>query len=274
MKPIHVFNKPTAFALTAILLSTCVLSLFSCAKKMDDKLVIYAYDSFTSDWGTGPAVIPAFEKATGIKVELVSTGDAGQTLARLIGEKDAPKADIIVGIDGNLAPKAIAADVLQAYKPKAAKNVPSNLMLDKDWRLTPYDYGTFAIIWDSEKLAVPPASLEDLTKPEYAKKLILMDPRTSSPGLGFLAWTKAVYGDKLADYWKRLSPSILTMSPGWDTGYGLFTKGEAPLVLSYTTSPAYHAQYETAGRYKALEFPEGHPVQVEGAGIVKGAAHR
>ncbi|MFH2116330.1 MAG: thiamine ABC transporter substrate-binding protein [Spirochaetota bacterium] len=251
---------------------------FSCsAGKVSDAdkvLVVYAYDSFVSQWGPGPVVIPLFEEATGIKVELIGAGDGGQVLARVIDERKAPKADIIIGIDNHLLPKAISADVLEPYKPSGSSGISSELILDDEWRLTPFDWGTFAIIWDSEQLAVPPSSLEDLTKSEYSKKLILMDPRTSTPGLGFLAWTKAVYGDGLAEYWKRLAPSVLTMAPGWDTGYGLFTTGEAPLVLSYTTSPAYHAEYETAGRYRALEFPEGHPVQIEGAGIVKGAKNR
>jgi len=247
---------------------------FSCVVKSNAQLVIYAYDSFASEWGPGPVVIPAFEKATGIKVEIVVPGDAGQVLARAIGEKKKPVADILVGLDSNLLPKALAAGVLSEYRPKGLSRIPDQLVLDANWHLTPYDWGTFAIMWDSEKLTDPPASLEDLTKPEYAKKLILMDPRTSTPGLGFLSWTESVYGNQLGDYWKRLSPTILTMSPGWDTGYGLFTSGEAPLVISYTTSAAYHAEYETAGRYKALEFIDGHPVQIEGAGIVAGARHR
>jgi len=120
----------------------------------------------------------------------------------------------------------------------------------------------------------PPASLEDLTKPEYSKKIILMDPRTSTPGLGFLAWTQAVYKDGWKDYWKRLAPSILVMTPGWDTGYGLFTKGEAPLVLSYSTSPAYHKAYEKTERYKALVFAEGHSAQIELAGILTSSRHK
>jgi thiamine transport system substrate-binding protein len=264
-------------SLTASFLLLLLLAASCSSKKpqeADTTLVIYAYDSFVSKWGPGPVVIPLFEEATGIKVELIAAGDAGQVLARVIDEKKAPKADVIIGIDNHLLPKAILADVLDSYEPVGASDISPELILDKQWRLTPYDWSTFAIIWDSEKLAVPPASLEELTKAEFSKKLILMDPRTSTPGLGFLAWTQAVYGAGLADYWKRLAPSVLTMAPGWDTGYGLFTRGEAPLVLSYTTSPAYHAEYETAGRYRALEFPEGHPVQIEGAGIVKGAKNR
>jgi thiamine transport system substrate-binding protein len=250
-----------------------LLLVLSCNRPKETKLIIYSYDSFTSDWGPGPAIIAEFEAQTGIKVELVGIGDAGQTLARIIEQKNRPEADLIIGIDNHLLPKALEAAVLERYRPALADSVPAKLILDQDWHLTPFDYGTFAIIWDSHKLANPPRSLEDLTRPEYERSLILMDPRTSSPGLGFLAWTHKVYGNALADYWKRLAPSILAMTPGWSTGYGLFTKGEAPLVISYTTSAAYHAEYETAGRYIALEFPEGHPIQIEGIGLVKGAAN-
>lgn len=32
----------------------------------------------------------------------------------------------------------------------------------------------------------------------------------------------------------------VTVTKGWSEAYGLFLKGESDLVLSYTTSPAYH----------------------------------
>jgi thiamine transport system substrate-binding protein len=43
--------------------------------------------------------------------------------------------------------------------------------------------------------------------------------------------------------------------------------------LSYTTSPAYHLEYEKTERYRAALFPEGHYLQVEGIGLLKGAKH-
>ena len=52
--------------------------------------------------------------------------------------------------------------------------------------------------------------------------------------------------------WSRLRPRVLTVTPGWSEAYGLFVKGEAPLVLSYTTSPAYHRFAEKSERYAAL----------------------
>jgi len=246
----------------------------SCGSPGRPGLTVYTYDSFVSEWGPGPRIATLFEKSTGIKVSLVSKGDAGQLLSSLLLEKDKPRADLAIGIDNLLAPKALAAGLFSPYRPAPAADIPPELILDKDWRLSPYDYGHFAIIWDSERLAAPPASLEELTLPKYARKLIIMDPRTSTPGLGLLAWSQAVYGQQWRGFWKRLRPSVLAMTPGWDSGYGLFTKGEAPLVLSYATSPAYHKEAERSERYKALSFPEGHVMQIEGAGILAGAARR
>ena len=65
------------------------------------------------------------------------------------------------------------------------------------------------------------------------------------------------------DYWERLRPNLLTITDGWSAAYGMFTKGEVPIVLSYVTSPAYHVKYEQTERYKALDFPEGMFRQVE-----------
>ena len=44
-------------------------------------------------------------------------------------------------------------------------------------------------------------------------------------------------------------------------------------MLSYTTSPAYHLEYDKTERYKAALFPQGHAAQIETAGILKSARH-
>lgn len=236
------------------------------------EVVVYAYDSFTAEWGLGPELVKLFEAKSGYTVTLISCGDAGQVLSRAALEKKAPNADVLIGIDNNLLDAARKENILQPYKgANAEKVVAKDLRFANDWLLTPYDWGYFAIIFDTESLITPPASLADLTKGEYAKKLILMDPRMSTPGAGFLAWTLAVYGKEYASYWTALKKNILTLAPGWDTGYGLFTSGEAPLVISYTTSPAYHVEYDKTDRYQALIFSDGHIRQIEGLGVVKGA---
>ncbi len=238
-----------------------------------DSITIYCYDSFASEWGPGPALAEGFTTQTGIQVELVAPGDAITILTKAIMEKDAPEADLLIGPDNNLLARTLAEDILEPYDAPALSEVPRELKFDDSNHLLPFDWGYFAICYDSEVISNPPASLEELTSEEYAKSLVLMDPRTSSPGMGFLLWTRAVYGDNFMDYWNRLSGSVLSVTESWSNGYGLFTSGEAPLVLSYSTSPVYHKMWEETDRYKALAFEEGNYLQIEGAGVIKGAAN-
>ncbi|MGL4680669.1 MAG: thiamine ABC transporter substrate-binding protein, partial [Plesiomonas shigelloides] len=97
-------------------------------------------------------------------------------------------------------------------------------------------------------------------------KVIYQDPRTSTPGLGLLLWMKSVYGDQAAEAWQKLAGKTVTVTKGWSEAYGLFLKGEADMVLSYTTSPMYHLISENNPDYKAANFAEGHYLQVEVAG--------
>jgi len=237
---------------------------------VEKTLLVYCYDSFASEWGPGPAIAAAFEESTGIKIVLEAPGDAVTLLTQLSMEKENPRADVVVGLDNNLVDRTLEEDILIPYRPALLDQVREELILDDTHHLTPFDWGFFAMCYDSEKLSNPPKSLEELTDASYKDSIILMDPRTSTPGMGFFLWVQSVYGDQWLDYWKRLKPNVLTISESWSTGYGLFTGGEAPLVLSYSSSPAYHVEFEENERYQALIFPEGHPVQVEGAGIVKG----
>ncbi len=270
MKKVH-----TLFVLTSLV---CAI-LTGCKKssKVDSarlsEVIIYSYDSFCGEWGSGPAIARQFEEKTGIKVTFVDCGDGVQILSKALLEKNDPYADVLVGLDNNLTEKAAKSGVLEKFKPSNASVLADGLEeeLGGNWLMTPYDYSPFAIIWNSLSDVPAPTSLEDLTKDIYKKKLIMMDPRTSTPGLGFDTWIHKVYGDKYDDYMKRLGPSILTMAPGWSVGYGMFTDGEAPLVISYTTSPAYHIEYGEGDQFKALTFTDGHVMQVEGAGLVKGA---
>ena len=94
--------------------------------------------------------------------------------------------------------------------------------------------------------------------------MIVQDPRTSTPGLGLLLWIKSIYGDEAADTWARLQPRIVAVTKGWSEAYfSLFLNGEAPMVLSYSTSPGYHMAVDETDRYQAAAFEEGHYLQVE-----------
>jgi len=230
-----------------------------------ETLTVYTYDSFTAEWGPGPQVEKAFEAECGCDVKFVAVADGVALLNRVKLEGASTKADVVLGLDTNLTADAKQTGLfVPAGVDTANINVPGGW---QDDTFIPYDYGYFAVVYDTETVKTPPASLKDLVEGDASQKIVIQDPRTSTPGLGLLLWVKSVYGDQAADAWKKLKGRVLTVTPGWSEAYGLFTKGEAPMVLSYTTSPAYHMVAEKTERYQAAAFSEGHYLQVEVAGI-------
>lgn len=249
------------------LAAAAALSFLSSAHAAENTLTIYTYESFTADWGPGPKVKAAFEKVCGCKVNYVSLADGVAILTRLKMEGGATKADIVLGLDNNLTEEAKATGLLAEHGiDTSSLDVPGGF---KDPYFVPFDYGHFAIVYDTQTVKSPPKSLKELVDGDPKEKLAIEDPRTSTPGLGMLLWVKSVYGDKAPEAWAKLKKRILTVTPGWSEAYGLFTKGEAQMVLSYTTSPAYHMIAEKVNRYQAADFAEGHPIQVEVAAITK-----
>ena len=149
----------------------------------------------------------------------------------------------------------------------------SALSLPVEWTsktFVPFDYGYFAFVYDTEALPSPPTSFEELINAPDDVKIIIQDPRTSTPGLGLMLWLKSVYGDEAAAKWEALQPRILTVTKGWSEAYfSLFLNGEAPMVLSYSTSPGYHMEIDETEQYQAAAFDEGHYLQVEVAATLK-----
>jgi thiamine transport system substrate-binding protein len=245
------------------------------------ELGIYTYDSISGKGGLGAKIFPKFEKLTGCKIHVLASGDAVQVLSRVeIDEKRKHlEGDVILGIDTLLWQRAaLVADASNILAPGDLKTIIASLhsALKQYPGMVPYDYGALCLIADQEQLEKSglhaPTSLEDLSRPEWRKNFILEDPRTSSPGLQFLLFTKLIYGEKFGDYWNKIKSHWLAMPEGWDAAYGLFLKGQAPLVWSYVTSEAYHRS-EGSTRYHAILFKEGQPLQIEGAVMVRDAPH-
>ena len=247
-------------------------AIFAAPAGAAETLTVYTYESFTADWGPGPQVEKAFEAACGCDVTFVAVADGVALLNRLRLEGERTEADIVLGLDTSLIADAKETGLFAPHGiDAAAVIVPGGF---SDDTFVPYDYGYFAVIYDSEAMASPPVSLKELVDGDDNDKIVIQDPRTSTPGLGLLLWMKSVYGDGAAAAWEKLSKRVLTVTPGWSEAYGLFTNGEAPMVLSYTTSPAYHMIAEDTERYKAAAFGEGHYMQVEvAAQTANGAAN-
>jgi thiamine transport system substrate-binding protein len=224
-------------------------------------LTVLTYDSFTSEWGPGPAIERAFEAICACDLRLVPAGDGAALLARVQLEGAASEADIVLGLDTSLIAAATATQLFAPHGKAPNTDLP---VAFADPLFLPFDWGWFAFVHDRARLPDPPTSFDQLAASDL--KILIQDPRSSTPGLGLLMWVKAAHGDRAAEVWAALADNVVTVTPGWSEAYGLFLEGEADMVLSYTTSPAYHLIAEGSDTKSAAIFDEGHYMQIEVAG--------
>ncbi|MEQ9692942.1 thiamine ABC transporter substrate binding subunit [Shimia sp. SDUM112013] len=222
-------------------------------------LTVYTYDSFVSDWGPGPLVEKAFEAQCGCDLKLVGAGDGAALLARIKLEGARSDADIVLGLDTNLIAAARETGLFTDHTVTASYTLPVEWT---DPQFVPYDWGYFAFVKDADLES--PNNFMALADSDL--KIVIQDPRSSTPGLGLLMWVKLAYGDEAKSVWEGLADNVVTVTKGWSEAYGLFLEGEADMVLSYTTSPAYHLIAEEDASKAAAAFDEGHYMQIEVAG--------
>ncbi|MCA0295136.1 MAG: thiamine ABC transporter substrate-binding protein [Actinobacteria bacterium] len=241
----------------------------SAAPTESHTITVITHDSFALD----KATIAAFKAESGYDVTLVAPGDVGTVVNQLILTKDAPLGDVVYGIDNTFAGRAVTAGILSPYTSASLPKGADAYAADDAHSLTPIDYGDVCVNADTEwftakGLAVP-ATLDDLTDPRYKDLLVVENPASSSPGLAFLAATVGAKGDPgYLDYWKALKANGVKVAKGWTEAYtvhfsGSSGKGDRPLVVSYSSSPAYEHKTEvlTGTCFRQVEY----------AGVLAGA---
>ena len=247
------------------LLSVGLMTLALPAFAEKPELTVYAPDYFTSEWGPGPKIEAAFEEICNCDVKY----SAGDLLPRLLLEGERTKADIVIGLNTDVTKKARETGLFLPHEQET-----SDLTLPIEWTdevFLPFNWGHTAFIYDNTKISDAPTSFEALLNAPDDLKIVLQDPRSSISGLALMLWVKAVYGDKAEEAFEKLAPKVLTVTKGWSESYGMFTDGEADMVLSYTTSPAYHIIAEGDETKSAAIFDEGHYFMTELVGKVSGS---
>ena len=239
-----------------------------------EKLTIYTYDSFVSEWGPGPIIEKIFEEKHNADVEFVAVDSAATLLNKVILEGDTSKADIVLGLDMNLFDLAEQSGLFTSHNIKDINNLINLPLKWESNKFVPYNYGYFSYVYNEANLETPPKSMDELINSTNAR-IVIQDPRTSTPGLGLLTWMKALYGDKAGDEWKKLNKKIISVTKGWtDAYYNFFMAGEADMVLSYTTSPAAHIMFEERYDILATTFEEGNYITIEFAGILNNSQNK
>jgi len=246
------------------------------------------HDSFD----IGEETIAAFEEQYDAKVEILQSGDAGVMLNQAILSADNPLADVLYGVDNTILSRALEAGILVPYASPLLDEIPDSLELDNQHRALPVDYGNVCLNYDKGWFAdhdlTPPASLEDLVKPDYKGLTVVENAATSSPGLAFLLATIGHFGETgnytYLDYWADLRANDVLVVEGWEDAYwGQFTygsggEGDRPIVVSYASSPpveVYFAEEPFEEAPTAAVVSDGSCFrQIEFVGILEGAQNR
>ena len=271
--------KKTSFVVTALVAATVLGACGGDSESTPKSLTLLAYDSFTPSEG----IFDAFTKETGIEVEVVTGGDAGELVAKAVLTAGEPEGDVLWGVDNTLMSRAIEADVFAPHRSAHIDDLdPAAVALVTDDLLTPVDTGDVCVnydkAWFDENKLTPPGSLDDLAKPDYKGLLVVQNPNTSSPGLAFLLATIATFGETgWQDYWSALRDNDVKVVDGWTEAYtvefsGSSGKGTRPLVVSYASSPPAEVVYSDP----PVDAPPTAVIestcfrQVEFAGVLRG----
>jgi len=239
---------------------------------------VITHDSFalTSE------LVDSFEEESGIQVEFLPAGDAGEIVNRAVLSSGNPDADVLFGVDTTLLSRALDADVFEPYVADA--DLREDLVSAGAGIVTPIDDGDVCInvddAWFAERDLAAPRTLEDLIDPAYEDLLVVQNPATSSPGLAFLLATIARFGDEWPDFWSALRANGVSVVNGWSEAYysefSAGGEGDRPLVVSYATSPPAEIVYASDPKPEQPStsvMVDGCFQQIEFAGVLRGTAN-
>jgi thiamine transport system substrate-binding protein len=283
---IYILERELEMKFRSLLFLIVFVLILSPVLAQDDPIILtlVTHDSFN----VSEDVLANFEAESGIKVEILRSGDAGSMVNQSILSKENPLGDVLYGVDNTFLSRALEADLFVPYESPLLESIPEAFKIDPENRVTPIDYGDVCLNYDVryfEENDVPlPESLIDLADPQYKSLLAVENPATSSPGLAFLLATIDQFGTTddytYLNFWEDLLKNDVYISDDWSDAYytqfsgSTGSQGTRPLVVSYASSPPVEV-------YFMEEVPETAPTgsivadgmcfrQIEFVGILAG----
>ena len=235
------------------------------SQKTDLKpIYILSYSSFNSLLGPGKKLKKLFEKSCSCKLHIINGGEAGLLIQKM---QYLDQVDAVVGLDQFTLDRA-----RDKYKWQPL-NLQKSQFIDElrdqiEGNFVPFDWSPLTIIYKKSSFKSDVSAIKSLSgwiRLGVKKQLSLQDPRTSTPGMHFLWWLYSQ--DPTLAIVKKLKPLMHSVSPSWDTSYGLFQRGQVKLTFSYLTSLLYHWLETKDYDYTAYVGESGHPYQIEYAGV-------
>jgi 2-aminoethylphosphonate transport system substrate-binding protein len=207
--------------------AACVaLALGLATARAQDVVTIYSADGLhdgSPNWYQ--TQFDAFTKATGIKVQYVE-GGSGVVVDRVEKEKANPQADVLATLPPFIM-KAAADGMLAPYKPAASNEIPA-ASRDPQGRYTALVNNYLCFIYDSAALKQPPASFNDLLKPEFKNKIQYSTPGQAGDGTAVMLLVTHAFGSADAGFAYLQKLQANNVGPSSSTGRlaGLVNKGE------------------------------------------------
>lgn len=215
------------------------------------------------------ALVPRFEKETGVKVDVVKAG-SGDIIKRVKAESGAPRADVIWSIGGEELQANSA--LLQPYTPKAESALNPKFKGGTNW--LPYS-GIVNVFIVNTKLVKPadmPKSWMDLTNPAWKGKISMARADSSGSAFMQLATVLTIYGDDdkgWGIYAKIMANTIFSDSSGAVPRF--VNDGEQAVGVTLEDNAL---DYVRGGGADKIVYPsDGTSAAADGIALVKGAPH-
>lgn len=215
------------------------------------------------------------EQYPDIKINWVRDS-TGVVTAKLLAEKENPRADVIWGLAGTSLLLLDNEGMLEPYAPKGVEGIsPAFKGKTQPPSWTGMNAWVASICYnkiEAEKLGLPkPTSWDDLLDPVYKGHLIMPNPASS--GTGFLdvsSWLQLFGEEGGWEYMDQLHKNISRYTHSGSKPCKLAAAGETPIGISY----AYRAaKLKSKGAPLDVIVPsEGVGWELEAAGIVKGTS--
>ena len=266
---------------------------FKSAKPAKKILRVMVYSSFVNVFGPGPLIKTEFEKICDCQIKWLKVSDSTLFAQRLSLKKDGFKTDVVLGLDQLSLKKARALPWKEVTTSDRAFLPPADRFLSPYF--VPYNWSPMSFLsrkqlnqpdfkkgtpfttspsYNSEpkpeslnKRSIEQAlSLKDLLNKKFQHNISLPSYRTSTVGLQFYYWIWSVFQEQTKHFLKAFQDQLYGLSPSWSTSYALFQRGHVDLSFSYLSSLLYHRHQQQKDFYFVF-FEEGHPFQVEMAGV-------
>jgi iron(III) transport system substrate-binding protein len=218
---------------------------------------------------TAQKIATAFEKETGIKVELFRSGGSA-VLRRFLQEMDARRviADVLTISDPAGVGALIKRDLLVPFKPKHFEKVPDALK-DANGYHVAQRLNVAGMIVRTDKGVEPPKNWLDLADPRYKGKMVMPDPSFTAVQLMVVGTLSQKYG---WDFYKKLRANDIMIVQGHQQATDALTRGERLLAAEGLDSYAWEAS--RAGHKMQMIFPTDGALAIAApTAIIKGSPH-